>query len=172
MGKTVRRYEKGDHVSYMNSGVCLVDDICSQEVLGGGLFYLLRPLAHPKATIFIPVDNEQLVSRMDPVPDREEIDRMIGEAKSSRIEWIPDRKARVEMFRPILRECGTVDLLRLSDCIYRQKDTLADQGKKLSATDEGILSQAERMIENLFGYALQVEGEQVRSYLNAAFRGV
>ena len=171
MGETIRRYNIGDHVSYMNSGVCRVDDICPQEYLGGGLFYLLRPLAHPKAPIFIPVDNEQLVSRMGPVPDREEIDRMIGEAKSNRIEWIPDRKARVERFRPILRECGTVDLLRLSDCIYRQKDTLADQGKKLSATDEGILTQAEKMIENLFGYALQVEDEQVRSFLKAAFRG-
>ncbi len=171
MEEALRRYEKGEYVRYMNSGVCRVDDICRQDYLGSGLFYLLRPIAHPKASIFIPVDNEQLVNRMGPVPDREEIDRMIGEAKSKRLEWIPDRKARVEQFRPILRECGTVDLLRLSDCIYRQKDTLADQGKKLSATDEGILIQAEKMIENLFGYALQVEGEQVRSFLSAAFRG-
>lgn len=161
-------YRIGDHVSYSCSGVCLVADIRTDAPRGKEApktFYILKPVADPGSTIFVPTTSEALLAKMHRLPTQAEVDRLILSTREEALVWIDDRKARTASFQATLKACDLQELLRLVGCIYRQKQVLVGRGKKLSSSDEAALRRAEGIIENELSFVLQVPDDQVGAYI-------
>ncbi len=161
-------YKKGDYIRYSSSGVCLIEDIKKLDYTRSKNeqdFYVLKPVGASSSTIYVPVANENLTSKMRYILKKDEIDKLIQSVKKDEILWIEDRKARTENFKDILKRCDPQELLKLVSCIYLKKNEFADSGKKLTATDDSVLTQAEAMIENEFSFVLNLSGAQVGEYI-------
>ena len=163
----MERYQKGEHVQYGVSGVCLIEDIRRDTLSkkSAGEYYVLKPVGERGSTILVPTDSETLVGRMSRLPGREELDALITSTRNESLSWIDDRKVRGTEFQQVVKRCDLRELLCLVGCIYRRKRELLAAGKKLAAADETILRRAEGLIENEMGFVLGLEGSQVGEYI-------
>ena len=68
-------FQVNDMVLYGTNGVCKVVDIDERDC-GGRMveYYILKPIYAANSTIFVPVNNEKLTSKMRYVLTKEEID--------------------------------------------------------------------------------------------------
>lgn len=159
-------FHVGDHVSYACNGVCRVEDIRADQVGSGEkTFYILKPVADPGSTIFVPVDSAPLLAKMQPLPSRAEIDALIRSARADAMAWEENRKIRAAQFQATIKACDLRELLRLTCCIYQHKQQLNALGKKLPASDDAALHRAEALIENELSFVLSLSREQVGPYI-------
>ena len=163
----MERYQKGDYVQYGVSGVCFIEDVRRDELdrKSAGDYYVLKPVGERGSTILVPTDNEKLVARMASLPSPEELDALVASTREETFPWIDDRKERNLAFQAAIKRCDLRELLCLAGAIYRRRQNLLDEGKKLSAADENILRRAEGLIENEVGFVLGLEGPQVEEYI-------
>ena len=161
-------YKKGDYIRYSSNGVCLIDDIKSMDINHTKKpkdFYVLKPISASSSTIYVPLDNEELVSKMRYILSINDVDTLIDSVKQDRTDWIADRKERNNVFKQIIKDAQPNELLKLVGCIYLKKQALLKEGRKLSTTDENYLSQAESLIENEFAFVLKLDGIDVGNYI-------
>ncbi len=161
-------FEKGTYVRYGTSGVCLIDDIRPMTMPGTGTgtdYYVLRPAVNDNSVIYVPVNNEKITAVMIPVLSVEEVRSIIRSTAENSLPWIEDRKCRAEQQREILRRCDRRELLRLISCIYLRKRELAESGRKLAGSDENVLRQAEKLVNNELTFVLGIEESQVGGYI-------
>ena len=161
-------FNKGEYIKYATSGVCLIENITKIDYLHNHNpqdFYVLKPASGNTSTVYVPVENEALTSKMRKLLSKEEIDSLIDDSKENVIEWIDDRRTRSEKFKAIISKSETDELLRLVSCLYVKKQELLNDGKKLSSTDESILSSAENLIENEFAFVLHLTNAQISAYI-------
>lgn len=161
-------YSIGDYVSYTSSGVCRIEDIRQEPPAGKEepkTFYILKPLADPASTIFVPTTSPVLLAKMKRLPSKEDADNMILTAKDRQMAWIDDRKLRAATYQSILKECDLKTLLDLVICIYQKQSALAAQGKRLATSDENTLRRAEGLIENELSFVLDLKKDQVGAYI-------
>lgn len=162
------QYHIGDHVSYSCNGVCLVADIRTESAKGKDApktFYILKPVADPGSTIFVPTTSETLLAKMQRLPTQAEIDQLIRSTREEEFTWVEDRKVRAASFQATIKACDLRELLQLVGCIYRKKQELASRGKKLAASDDATLRRAEGIVQNELSFVLQVPDDQVGAYI-------
>jgi len=163
-------YKKGDYVRYSSNGVCFIEDIRTIDInhsKNPKTFYVLKPISTNSSTIYVPLENEELVSKMWYILSKTDIDNLIDSVMQEKIDWIPDRKERINCFKQILKDSDPKELLKLVGCIYLKKQELRNEGKKLSSTDENHLAQAEALIENEFSFVLKLDDFSVGNYIRA-----
>lgn len=159
------------YVVYGKVGVCRVEDKrrMSFGTAGEGEYYVLNPLNDPRSSLYVPCDNEKLMSRLRPLMTKEQIDSLLENAPEQKFEWIEDKNERNARFRSVLAQDDRTELLRMIRCLYtRQREKVA-VGKKLTAVDEAILQSAVHLLEQEFSCALKIPryavGEYVRSHM-------
>ncbi len=154
------------YVRYGASGICKV---LRRETLsdsrGTGDYYLLQPVSETQTTIYIPADNRLLLSRVAPVPTKEDIHRAICATADGQALWAADRNDRSRQFAAILKEGDPTRLLLLVNCIYQKKQELLAGRKKLSSSDEGVLKRAERALQRDLAFVLDLREEEVGPYI-------
>lgn len=163
----MNRFEKGAYIQYGISGVCLIEDI-RQDALSkktSADYYVLKPVNERGSTILVPTDSEALTARMRPLPSREELDALILSTRDRDLSWIEDRKERGAQFQLAVKRGDLEELLCTAGCIYRRRRELAEEGKRLPATDENILRRVENLIDNEIGFVLDLDGPQVGEYI-------
>ena len=162
-------YEAGMHVRYGGTGICLIDRI--EEVPYPGqqpmrLCYVLKPVRNSGMEVSVPLDNETLCAKMQPLRTPEEIDRMLDEAvQDTPPTWIEDRKQRSTEFKRILAGGDAPTLLRMIHGILRQKAILKAEGKHLTAMDDNARKDAARMLDEEFGFSLGMKPEEASRYI-------
>ncbi len=162
-------FEAGMHVRYGGTGVCLIDRI--EEIPKPGtipmrMCYILKPLRNSGMEVSVPLDNETLCAKMQPLRSKEEIDRMLDAAvQDEALPWNEDRKQRGAEFRKILAGGDAHTLLRMIHCILRQRSKLEARGKHLSAMDDNARRDASRMLDEEFAFSLGMSPEEARAYI-------
>lgn len=162
-------YKAGTHVRYGGTGVCLVDRI--EEVPYPGpqptrMCYVLKPLRNHGMEVSVPLDNENLCAKIQPLRTKDEIDAMLDTAKQDDIlVWIEDRKQRGAEFRRILAGGDAPTLLQMIHCILRQRTVLEARGKRLSAMDDNARRDAARMLDEEFAFSLGMTPEEASVYI-------
>ena len=78
-----QKYEAGMHIRYGGTGICFIDRI--EEVPYPGpkpvrLCYILKPVHSVGMEVSVPLDNEALCRKMQPLRSKEEIDNMLERA--------------------------------------------------------------------------------------------
>ncbi len=171
MEKNLCSYQTGDHVVYGTNGVCLVEAVKEMSFSRGEApkpYYVLRQIGRVGSTLFVPLDNELLCSRMRHVLTAAHIDAAIAQAKGKQLEWPEDRRVRTELFRDMTAGGFGSDLILLIDCLKARRRALAAQKKKLSATDGDVLVTALRMLRDEVSFVLGVTPDEAEAYVKNA----
>lgn len=155
-------------VIYGGNGACRVCDI-RKEKFGKETreFYILKPVNDEKSTIYLPVDNEVLLSKIRKVMSKDEIDALIDSISDRSIGWIEDNRERSENFNKILDTGDRSDIMTLIKTLYLQKQQRANDGKKLRSSDEAVMTRAEKLLYEEFALVLDIKKDEVVSYIAA-----
>ena len=161
-------FDIGEYVSYGNNGMCNIEDIRPMQLsqsVEKMMYYILRPESNPKSTIFVPVNNQKLVSKMRELMTKDEINAMLVRMKDRTLEWEKDVRFRTESFHEILNNGVNQDLILMIRCLHRKRQELVQLGKKLPARDSNTLKTAERLVEEEFAHVLHIKCEEVSDYI-------
>ena len=161
-------FDIGEYVSYGINGMCNIEDIRPMQLsqsVEKMMYYILRPEANPKSTIFVPVNNQKLVSKMRELMTKDEINAMLVRMKDRTLEWEKDVRFRTESFHEILSNGVNQDLILMIRCLHRKRQELVQLGKKLPARDSNTLKTAERLVEEEFAHVLHIKCEEVSDYI-------
>ena len=161
-------FDIGEYVSYGINGMCNIEDIRPMQLsqcVEKMMYYILRPESNPKSTIFVPVNNQKLVSKMRELMTKDEINAMLVRMKDRTLEWEKDVRFRTESFHEILNNGVNQDLLLMIRCLHRKRQELVQLGKKLPARDSNTLKTAERLVEEEFAHVLHIKCEEVSDYI-------
>ncbi len=146
-------FEVGTYVSYRSEGVCVIVDIRTESfnTLGKSeKFYILAPLKDMNSTLYVPVNNELLTSKMQPLLSADEISELADELRDARMEWISDSRARNAALRVILATGDRRELIVLVNTITDRIEHSAEIGRKITAGDENTLKRAKKMLFDEF----------------------
>lgn len=161
-------FDIGEYVSYGINGMCNIEDIRPMQLsqsVEKMMYYILQPESNPKSTIFVPVNNQKLVSKMRELMTKDEINAMLVRMKDRTLEWEKDVRFRTESFHEILNNGVNQDLILMIRCLHRKRQELVQLGKKLPARDSNTLKTAERLVEEEFAHVLHIKCEEVSDYI-------
>ena len=117
-------YSIGTLIVYGSEGICKITDIKENSFDNMGKsksYYILTPLSNDKTKIFIPCDNDLLVSRMLKVLSADEIRDIIAE-DIPLPEWIADNRRRNKAYKDILQSYDRRRIISLAKLLYSVKE--------------------------------------------------
>ena len=148
-----------------SEGVCSIEALKYMDFSSNvHIYYVLKPVSEKgSSTVYLPVARGNLVLRR--ILNRDAIVQLIHEAAHHESIWIEDNKQRKEIFTRLLSEGCYVKIIRLIVELHEQQLLREKEGKKLSATDQAILDQAERRLHQEFSYGLHMTLEETVSFI-------
>lgn len=157
----------GETVLYGVEGVCRITGTQRRNLSGLQLdYYVLQPVYNPQAKVLVPVQNEQLTSKMIPLLSAGEINELIRSMPSGAdLPWEENDTLRREQFKEILLHGDRRAVICLIKTLYLHQQALAEKGKKQHAADERFLKDAEKKLYEEFAYVLHLEREQVLPFI-------
>lgn len=152
----------GQIVIYNTYGVCKVSEIIQRE-LGGVVkdYFVLRPLSDEKASVFLPRDNKEILSRARPVLSIDEVNDLVKAFPLQPLMWIDNENERKRTYSQIIKDGDRYQLISIVKTIYNHKNILKDKKKKLHATDEQFFKEAETLLFDEISYVLNIERNSV-----------
>ena len=164
----------GDYVSYRSEGVCVVSDIRTEEFNALGKseeYYILAPLKDMNSVLYVPVNNEVLVAKMQPLLSADEICALADELRGELMDWIDDSRARNAALREILAGGNRRELILLVNTILDRIARSAEIGRKITAGDENTLKRAKRMLLDEFAATTDLStDEELMGVLEGSYR--
>lgn len=160
-------YKKGDKVLYGTQGVCSVEDVTEKKWEGKTVeYYVLKPVYGENSTFFVPADNEQLTAKMRGIISEDEVHKLIGIMDEGDTIWIDGDNRRTEEYKKIISGGDRLELIKLLKTLYTHREMQSAKGKKLHQCDEKIFRTAQKMIHEEFAIVLQIQPEDVGSFIN------
>lgn len=159
-------FSVNEKIHYGGSGVCTIQEIATMRFgRTRERYYVLKPVYQNSSLIYVPVDNESLVSKMRPVLTRQEVDALIEEMPSVETAWEDDSQQRKLSFDALLRSNRCRDLIVLIKTLQEHKVVRAKLGKSLHVSDETYLREAQRLLFDEFAGPLGLMPAQVNGYI-------
>lgn len=158
----------GEFVVYRNSGIYRISDIRQENFCGIGerTYYVMHSVYETGSIVYLPIDAEDLETKIRSVTKPEEIDGIFDLAQNSGNIWVEDVKERAEYFDELLTRGGTADLLWLHCVLTNYKREIEGQRRKLYANDAKVLAAAEKIIAEEFSFVLGIDRSEVMSYIS------
>lgn len=156
-----------DAIIYGTQGICKIESIEEKDLTGTKrMYYVLIPVYQTGCKIYVPVDNEKLVSTMKKLLSKEEIVELINNMPNDKVKWIANDNIRKEHYKEVLKEGNRESLIALIKSVYLHKQKLLEEGKKkLHVADENAMKEAEKLLYDEFAYVLNIERGQVLPYI-------
>ena len=162
-------YQINQTVAYSSQGICTVTEICARELAGTVAdYYVLKPEADPRSTVYVPVNNERLVSRMRPVLCVDEAESLLAQLQQLPAEWIANDNERRERHRALLTEGAAADIASVFKALVLRRSELEVLSRKLRTLDENTLKQCEKLLCCECAHALGCSAEEIRGRIYAA----
>ena len=155
-------------VVYGGNGVCKISEIKKISFFHEPPkpYYILEPMFSKQSSVlYVPLDNEVMVSRIRPVLNRDEAIELLDNIKNIAALWYEDRNERKEMFSKIIAGGNREDILGLIKAVVNHREKLSLEGKRLNMQDEKALNEAESRISAEFAVALDMNPDEVPEYL-------
>lgn len=156
-----------DTVMYGTTGVCTVDSIEDKRI--GKItrtYYVLKPKAQTSSTVFIPADNEALLSKVRRIISADEIKDMIHTLPQEPTIWVDDDNERRTKFSEIISSGDRKRCLILLRTLQIRQKELAEKGRRLHLADERALREVERLIHDEFSFVMGIAPNEVGSFIN------
>ena len=159
-------FSVNEKIHYGGSGVCVIQEIATMRFgRTREKYYVLKPVYQNASVIYVPVENQQLVSKMRPVLSREEVDRLIEGMAEIPTAWEEDPQARKASFDALLRSNECRSLIVIIKTLHAQKERRQADGKTLHVADETYLREAQRLLYDEFAGALDLQPAQIPDYI-------
>lgn len=165
------KYEVGEYVIYGNNGICQVLDITHPGFSGVDkekMYYVLEPVHTKGSRIYSPVGSHKVVMRA--VMDEEQAEKLIQEIPTVEELWITNDKVREERYKEALVTGEPIEWVKIIKTLYLRGKDRERQGKKITATDERYLKQAEESLYGELGFALGKEKDEMEKYITERIR--
>lgn len=168
-----KKYSIGDKVIYSHSGVCSVEDITETDFYGGRTeYYVLRPLYDAGSLVYVPTDNETLVSRIRSAMTEEEVNGLINYMPVAENIWIDNDNKRKEAYSAILLENKPKQLTEMIHTLRLRREQQTLKKRRLHIADEHILERAQRILSDEISFVLGVDRAAVDDYIIARTEAV
>jgi len=156
----------GDKVQYGVHGVCTVEEIVVRRIGDKNAeYYVLKPYFDHGSTVYIPKNNEVLVSKMKRVMTIDEIDELLRIIPDEELLWIENESDRRKLYNEIFNLGDRRQIMRLIKTLYARQQKRLEQKKGLLMSDEKYLKDAERILYDEFAYVLQIDRDRVLSFI-------
>ena len=160
-------FKVNDVVVYGAQGVCKILDVEEKEFMGEKRkYFVLRPVDNQKSTYFVPMNNENLLSKMRELLSKKEIDELIDSMPNQNANWIANDSERKEKYKCIISEGNRVELIKVIKAIYLEKKRREENKKRLTSSDERFLNDAEHVLHGEFQYVLGLDETQLMEYIS------
>ncbi len=158
----------GDMVRYATTGVCEITDITEMTIAKKkSRYYVLQPVYKNALQVYVPCDNDTLLSKMRRLLSREEIMALIASMPKESSNWIEDELTRKATFQQILTQGDRQKLIGMIRSIYLHKEKQQALGKRLHQTDERSFMEAQKLLSDEFAYVLGIQPEEVTPFIIA-----
>lgn len=165
-------FYNGDHVTYGTYGVCEITGTTEKEIGGKRLrYYVLKPVFQENSTVFVPVDNEQLTSRLRKVMTKQELEHLVDSMQEQKTLWVDNENERRTLFQQILADGDRRGLLRLAKTLYDHQQERVAIGKRLHQSDERFFREADRLLCDEFAFVLKKNPDEIPALLQRRFAG-
>lgn len=159
-------YNINDVVVYGTEGICKITGITEMKFGGEkSEYYVLAPIEKEENTVYVPKNNEKVLRRMRKILTKDEANNLLDSLPAHTMEWIPNDRERQAAYKDILLCGNPEDVFTMVHSLYQKQIEQTAIGKKLHASDERFLRDAERMLFNEIGYALQIKPQEVLSLI-------
>ncbi len=156
-----------DVVMYTTYGICKISNIIEMSFGGNSnKYYVLHPLRESKTELTLPVDNPMTKCRLHPLLSEGEINDLIHQIPFMEPYWIDRDNDRKAKFGDIVKSGDRKETLRVIKCIKHHIYDIKDKGRKLHATDETAMKDAEKLILDEFSYVLNMDREKLSIIIN------
>ena len=159
-------FEVGEKVLYSVNGVCEITDI-TEKTFGKTVmqYYVLKPLYNESSTLFVPVNNENLVRKMKKLMTKPELDDTLSDVSANDSVWNDNEVQRKEEFRQTISFGNISDILVQLKSVWLHRRKQNEKGRKLHITDEVFLRDAEKIIKEEISTVIGVNQDEVIPYV-------
>lgn len=159
-------FENGTAVVYGTSGVCRVVAQEQKLVRGNYVDYLvLRPVYDKNTTFYIPKNSEEVMAKLRPLLSKDEILELIRSMPDEDTVWIDDNNLRKQKYNQMIGQGDRRKLIKLIKTLYIHQNEMKAKGKSLHQSDEAILKQAEKLLNDEFALVLDIKPENVNEFI-------
>ena len=160
-----------DYVVYKTNGVCQITGI-KTETFGNETkdYYILTTVYGNPSNVYVPVDNEALVSKMKRIISVEKIHDIIDKSADKNVDWIDNDRDRNEAYTAMVAEGEPSLLFSLVKTLYNHKKEVEDAGRKFRANDKRIMDSAEKILHQEFAMALDIDPEEVVPFIESELK--
>lgn len=136
-----------DKVIYGTNGICTIIDITVKKIGKEKIeYYVLKPEYSNTSTLFVPTQNETLVSKMRKIKTKEQISEILENLPKNETEWNTNKNARFDNSRAIISNGDYYELINLIRTLLIHEKILIKRGRRLHIVDEKFLKEAEKMV--------------------------
>ena len=159
-------FKIGDVVIYGAQGICKICNIETKQ-LGkiSADYFVLKPIYNDSTSLFVPIKNEALASKMKPVLTLDQTNALIEMAPKAEIIEIQDYAQKREEYKNILAENNREKLVSLIKTIRLEKEARRQINKKLNINDEQVLRKAEILLFDELGFVLNIKPQEVENII-------
>lgn len=159
-------FEVNDTIMYGTQGICKIVDITEKDFMGTKKeYYVLKPINDEGATLFAPMNNEKIESKMRRILSEEEIYELIETMPYEEGKWIHNENERKEQYKKIIASGDRTELIRMIKALYFHKKEREADGKHLYLSDERFFKEAERILYDEFQYVLKIRREELMEFI-------
>lgn len=157
--------ELNSTVFYGTTGVCVVERIETKK-MGRELkdYYVLKPVAQCSSTVYIPTDNQLLLSKVREVISKKEVQSLLNETKTEDL-WIDNESERRNVFASLVSTGSCSDRLNLMKTMHKKQRELAEKSKRLHLSDERFFKDVSRLVCDEFSFVLELTVKEVEELI-------
>ena len=159
-------FKIGDVVLYGIQGICAIKNIEIKQIGKTALdYYVLNPVFNENTSLFVPVDNEILTSKMQNILTKKEATQLLEKAGQIECLKIQDESVKRERYREILSSGNREDMVALIKTLRFEREERSKLNKKLNMSDEQTLYKAERLLFNEIAYVFGIEPQEAQNMM-------
>lgn len=161
-------FDIGDNIIYGGNGLCKISEIKDMSFFNEApkKYYVLEPMFVKNAsTMYVPLDNDIMVGKMQNVITVDEAMDLIKSLNSCDTTWIEDRNVRKDTFNSIIAKGHRKDIMKVIKTILNHKDEISKEGKRLNMQDDKALTEAMNRINCELAFVLDMDIEEVPAFV-------
>jgi CarD family transcriptional regulator len=157
----------GDVVLYGIDGVCRVAGKATRRLRDKSIeYFVLKPVSPENSTVYVPVGNETLVSKMQRLMSPDETIELIRSMPDEDTIWIEDDMKRRTQYARIIEGSDRTEIAKVIKTLHLRGQELRQDHRKMHAADERLMKEAEVRLYGEFAHVLKIDPDEVQPLIS------
>ncbi|MBQ8545917.1 MAG: CarD family transcriptional regulator [Clostridia bacterium] len=157
----------GAIIVYGAEGVCRVTDIQRLSFSAKDdekEYYILVPESNASGKLYLPKDNQLLMSRVKPLLTYDEIKEIIA-SNDNIIEWVEDSKARNKYYKELMATYDRRNVFGIAKQLYLVKTGKLPVNVNFTAWMEDVLKKTSQILYSEFSYVVDLTFDELLPFI-------